>query len=217
MSTPVREFVESGSVIVGGVFESIPPGKMNRIFSAAVKGAVLLVVPELGPRGVQNRFSGLRDFPLVAGLGNVRRHSVDLLGVENGVDPADRSGVLVGAGLGSGILGVLGLGLAFGGFELPELDLGTFLALADLPAICLRLAVGQPPGVLIAFSRANGHQVQGVAASVGSLRGRIERELERAGFPRGLPRGDALLQHFDDLIGDVLAKVAFRSDGCLCA
>lgn len=57
--------------------------------------------------------------------------------------------------------------------------------------------------------------MQGIAAAVGPVRGWVMRELQSARLPRHLPWGRALFEHFDDLVGDLLPKVAFGKGGGL--
>src|SRR6266508_3911030 len=97
MAAPMREFVEGSAVIVGCGFEGIGPGKVDRVFGSTVEGAVLLVMSNLSAGVMQNRLARFRNFPLLPVLRYVIRNPVDLLGVEHGVDPADRAGVFTAA------------------------------------------------------------------------------------------------------------------------
>ena len=58
--------------------------------------------------------------------------------------------------------------------ELPVLDLRALLALADLPAVLLSLAVCEPSRVGKAFSCCRSHEVECIAAPIAAVRGWIE-------------------------------------------
>src|SRR5258708_5695238 len=118
--------------------------------------------------------------------------AVILMGVENGVDPPDRAARGIGGG------GVIFLCPAISLRELPEFDMGSLLTLADLPALFLSLLVRHPSGVLVAATRAHGNEVERIAATVASVSGRVEGQLECAGFPGLLPWSHAVFKHLDD-------------------
>src|SRR5712691_10133649 len=165
---------------------------MDLVAATIVKGTVILIVMNLRAGVVENLFAGLHDLPLLPQLRFIGRYAVNLLGVENRVDPPDR------AARGIGGRGVIVLCPAISLRELPKFDVGSLLTLADLPALFLRLLVGHPSWVLVAATRAHCNEVERIAATVASVRGRVEGQFECAGFPGLLPWSDAVFKHLDD-------------------
>ena len=92
--------------------------------------------------------------------------------------------------------------------KLPELDVGALLALPYLPPMLLCLTVRQPPRVLETLSSRDRHQMEGIPTPVDLAGGGIKRKLQDTRLPRLLPRSGAFLQHGNNLIGDLLSKVA---------
>src|SRR4051794_22490658 len=65
-------------------------GQVNGVSGSAVEGPVMLVVRDRRARVRQNVFSGLDNFALLTRLAFVRRNTVHLLRVENGIDAVNR-------------------------------------------------------------------------------------------------------------------------------
>src|ERR1017187_3627943 len=114
---------------------------MDCIFGTIVKGAVALVVSDLSAGVSQNRLSGLHNLPFLALFRHVVRNSVNLAGVEDGIDPMDRAGAFLPARIPRRRIVLLVGGCFRRRVELPELDLGPLLAFPNLPAVFLGLLI----------------------------------------------------------------------------
>src|SRR5215471_2347241 len=142
------------------------------------------------------------------------RNALDLVGIEDRVDAMKRPPRhLVGGFVAR--RSVLPLRVAGFTAELPKFDVCALLTLPNLPAVLLRLAVGQPPRILIAFLQRDRHEVKGIPSAIGPCGVGIEWKFKRFfRVPRFLPRGRALFEHLNDGIGDFLSEIPLES-GCL--
>src|SRR5829696_6198103 len=93
MAGPMREFVQRGPVVVGSTVEGLLARQVNRICRTAVVRSVALIVQDRCAGVLQNRFPGFNDLPLLPSDGGVRGNTVDLLCIENRVDPVNRFGI----------------------------------------------------------------------------------------------------------------------------
>jgi len=151
----------------------------------------------------------------------LRGDSINLFGVEDGVDAMDKPGFrlppvlfVVRAVTGGERLAVFGLGPF-----LPEFDLGAFLAAPDLPVVGGSLFVGHPAGVVEPFADRRRHQVDGIASPVWIVRSGVEghgQVADRRRIPGFLPRCHTLLQHLDDGFGDLFAVITAFRDRIAC-
>jgi hypothetical protein len=89
----MRQLVERIAVIIRRIPERVLRGQVDRICAAVVESTVALVVADLGAGVFEDLLTGFDHFPLLRLLPLVRRDSVDLLSIEDRVDPADRPGV----------------------------------------------------------------------------------------------------------------------------
>src|SRR3984885_7735203 len=196
------ELMERRAVIAGGIFEGLLGWEMDAVLSAIVEGPVRVVMDHLRPGVPQDLLAGLHSFKgrvLFRGIG---RNAIHLLGIEDGVDAMDQARPFPIRAAVSGrapfvtVIWAGGPDAVGSGLDLPKLDLGALFSLAYLPAAFGGLSVGHPPRIRIAFPEAGGHQVQGIAATVGLARGRIHRHTKRSGarLPGFLPRSYTLLQ-----------------------
>ncbi len=87
MTCPVRQFMKSSAVISSGLLESVLRREVNTVFRAIIKRAIRLIMRDLGSRVCQNLFACLDCFKLGV-LGRlVCGDLVDLLAVENRINP----------------------------------------------------------------------------------------------------------------------------------
>ena len=202
VSAEMCKFMENRAVIAGSISESLFGREMDAILSAIVECPVGLVMYHLCPGALQDLFTGLHCFKGSVLFRSVRGNSIHLLGIEDGVDAMDQVRLVsIRATVSRRAPFVMVISGAWPrsvgrGLDLPKLDLGALFSLAYLPAAFGGLSVGHPPRVRIAFPEAGGHQVNGVAATVGLARGRIHRHAERNGarLPGFLPWSYTLLQ-----------------------
>jgi hypothetical protein len=196
------KFMERCAVIAGGIFEGLLGWEMDAVLSAIVEGPVNVVVHHLCPGVLQDLLAGLHSFKgrvLFRGIG---RNAIHLLSIEDGVDAMDQARLVSIRATVSGrapfvtVIGAVGPGSIGSGFDLPKFDLCALFSLAYLPAAFGGLSVSHPTRVRIAFPEAGGHQVQGIATTVGLARRRIHWHTKRSGarLPRFLPRSYTLLQ-----------------------
>src|SRR5882762_7989245 len=102
-------------------------------------------------------------------------------------------------------------------FHVPELNLRSFLSLANLPRKPSCLSVRHPAGIPVTATEARRHEVNRVAASVCFACRWIHRHAERSigRIPGFLPRSHAVLEHVDEAIGDLLPEIPSGRLGCL--
>src|SRR5262245_2860169 len=153
----------------------------------------------------QDRLCTLHDLPFLAHPRRMSRNPIDLTGIEDTVYAIDDT---IAPGSGAVFLGLFvtrtaGLG------KLPEFNLGTFFAPADLPAIFLSLPKGEPTRVLIAIAHANNHQMDCITAAIGLPRSRIERHFEGPRLPGLLPRCSSPFEGSNNGVRDFLAEIPF--------
>src|SRR5215831_7881821 len=159
--------------------------------------------------------ASLNYLPLLGLFTHVGRYALYLLRIEDCVDTVKWPAVRVIDRLPSG-RSVLRFRLRAFITELPKLDVRTFLAFPHLPAVLLRLAVGQPSRIFIASLYCDRHEMEGIAAAICPFRVRIEREFKGLLWvPWFLPRCRALFQHLDDGICDFLPEVPLGGWCCL--
>src|SRR4051794_26649547 len=91
----MRQLVEGSPVIARRVFETVFRRQMNSVLRPAVVGSVGLVVVHFRLRLRDNLLAGLYSFELRKRFRLKRWDPVDLLGIENGIDPMDERGSLV--------------------------------------------------------------------------------------------------------------------------
>src|ERR1700733_3284564 len=196
------ELMERRAVIAGGIFEGLLGWEMDAVLSAIVEGPVRLVMDQLRPGVLQDLLAGLHSFKgrvLFRGIG---RNAIHLLGIEDGVDAMDQARLVsIRATVSGGapvvtVIWAVGPDSVGSALDLPKLDLDALFSLAYLPAAFGGLPIGHPTRVRIAFPEAGGHQVQGIATTVGLARRRIYRHTKRSGarLPGFLPRSYTFLQ-----------------------
>src|SRR5260370_39334712 len=212
---PMAELVQRSAIVFGLCGKRRFRRQVDRVRETAVEGAVLLVMMDLRAGVLEDRFAGLYDFPLRVKLRLILSDALNLSTVEDCVDTMDQSATLVVRAR-RFIWRILGLAAtSFVIRELPELDLRAFFAFADLPTLLLRLEIGHPARVFVAPLETYGQQVNRVTAAIcllgGGIVGQFEGCLRRV--PRFLPRSDALFEHRNNVVGDLLAEVAFQSRG----
>src|ERR1019366_2153709 len=200
---PVRQLVESGAVIARRVVEQLAERKMDGVGGTRIEGAVGLIVCNFRARVPKDLLAGFDGGESGMSPRLLRGNSINLFGVENGVDAMYEPGftlppglLVVGAVTGGERLAIF----AFGPL-LPKFDLCSFFTAPNLPVVGGGLFVCHPARVVIAFADRRRHQVDGIAAAIWIVGGGVEGDGEvanRRRIPRFLPRGHALLQHLDD-------------------
>src|SRR5579885_1341154 len=101
--------------------------------------------------------------------------SVDLLGIENGVDAVDQTGLRRVA------RALLTVSVLFDFVrrrsDIPVFDLRTLFSAADLPSLVRCLLVRHPPRILVAAFEARRHQMQRVTTPICAFARWIERHI----------------------------------------
>jgi hypothetical protein len=150
----MRQLVQRGAVVCGGVFEGVLRRQVNAVLSPAVECTVRLVVRDVRARVLQDLLASLYSLECRLLFGRVRGNALDLLSVKDGVNTVDEPRSLS--------IRVVAIGRAFstavrqgrlrlvgGLFDLPVLNLGTLLAPADLPPVVGSLFVSHPTWVFV--------------------------------------------------------------------
>src|SRR5665213_3447079 len=209
----MSQLMKCRAVIPSSVLEGVLRWQVDAVLRAAIECAIRLVVRDVRARVRQDLLSRLDSLEGCVLLGRVRRNPLDLLGVEDRVYAVNEPRFL---GIRVVAIGCIAASirprrpcLVRRLFDIPVLNLGALLAPAYLPSVVCGLLVSHPSRVFVAVLQAGGHQMNRVAAPVSSLAGWIERHTERTGsrLPGLLPRRDATLQHSNNAVGDLLAKV----------
>src|SRR3954454_14351685 len=121
--------MQGRAVIAGGFFECALRRKMNAVASPAVECTVILIVRNSGSRSGENSLARFCDFELRALRQFVSGYVVDLLGVEDGIDPMNVARpVSVGSALTCFLPCTCALPVGSGILHIPKFNLGTFLA-----------------------------------------------------------------------------------------
>ena len=148
----VPQLVQRGRVVTVAAQELAALRQRDRVLGQSVEGPVTGNMPDRNTRIGQNRVGLGMPFPLGAdGPQRSWRQPVDLLGIEH--HGAHDAGPLVPHHLADRLTLLVEHRLALGvphrlqALPFPELDGRAFLALADLGALLLRLAIGHPSSV----------------------------------------------------------------------
>ena len=214
MAGRVAELVERNLVVVVGARKLAPLRERHAVVLEVVGGAVALLVADvdatLGDDGLSpflRQPGGLLVVPPLREL-----QPLGLLGVEDDEGPPDGPLELLGAvidGVAVFVLANLPVLVALGEALLAgeEDDVLAGLALSDLAAESLDLAVGAPAVVAVAAGVGRHGQVEGVAPGIFPGAGHVLGERRFAGLPGLLPWGGALPDPFDQLVGKVAVVV----------
>src|SRR5258708_6158341 len=172
MPSPVRELMQSSSVVARSVLERLLSGKVDAVASAIVEGSVTLVVRNPCARVRQNALAALDDFKNGLFRSRIGWDPIDLFGIEHRVDTMNQAPV--GLVLGRFTVVRLGRFPARGVLRFPILDVGAAFPLSDLPALCCGLSIRHPPRILVSAAERGSHQINGVTASVRFFGGWVE-------------------------------------------
>src|ERR1035437_10090228 len=99
MPGPVRQFVESGAVIARCVVKQLAERKVNGIGGTRIEGAVGLIVCNFRARVPKDLLASLGGGESGMSPRLLRGNSINLFGVENGVDTMDEPGFSLPPGL----------------------------------------------------------------------------------------------------------------------
>jgi len=163
---PVPQLVQGGVVVIGRAGEDVLQRQADDVRAGAAVVAVGLVVADIRARILRAALAGFDHLPGLVPLWLVLRHAIDLLGVEYDVYPVYGVALVMVFLFTSVWLAVIE--------DRPELDLRAVLALADLPALLLRLVEGQPAGIVVAEPDGMGDQPDGIAAALKVEAGGVE-------------------------------------------
>ena len=181
---------------------------MDAVGGRTVEGVVALVVRDLRPGVREDALAAVNCLecgPLLALEG---RHTVDLFGVEDRVHPVNEAALILFGGFVATVSVRFPVLLFRLRLHLPEFDVRSLFALSNLPAILGGLLVRHPAGIFVSAGQTGRHEVDRIAASVRFVGGWVERHA--GGLPRLLPWRNAIFEHLDDGISDLLTVVAFR-------
>ena len=89
MSTPVRQLMQGRAVKSCGVLEGLLGWQMDAILGANIESPVGLVVEHLRPRVLQDLLAGLHGLEDGMLFRQIRRNTIQLSRVEDGVDAMD--------------------------------------------------------------------------------------------------------------------------------
>src|SRR5438034_7466896 len=89
MAGPVTKLMKRCPIVIGSTAEGRFRRKVDRIDMAVVVRAVVLIVTDPGAGMLKDALAGLNDLELFSTLWFMRRNSVNLLRVENGVHPVN--------------------------------------------------------------------------------------------------------------------------------
>ena len=223
MAGAVSQLVERRLVVVVRGGELHPLGEHDLVVVQVVERPVSGHVTDGDAAVFQHPLGLLVRLPERLGSGRgPGREPVGLLGVEDGVLPDDGSGHPLVAVDALAFVVLDGPPALVGEGDLPMVlereDPCPLLALSDLAAPGLDLAVGSPADVDVAARLLDGGEVQAVAARVGASGIDVGGQHALARPPGLLPRCGALADLLDDPVGElaVIFVVFHRSSSSPC-